>query len=241
MRLKILCNISSEEFPLDYRRKIMMIIKKGMKREYPAFFDDLYEQNTQKNFTFSVYFNQPFFEGDLIKVKDKTCIINFSTGEAELAIVFFNVFTVLKGENIKIDENVELKIHTVEVAPTRKIENNIIKFKTLSPIVIRDHNQTTQKDWFYTLEDDEAIGILKRNMIGKLATKDYGETIEKEIESMQIKPLKFKKTVVRFYKMQIAASLGEFEIKASPRLLNILIQNGLGTMTGSGFGMIEQF
>ncbi|MBC2130283.1 CRISPR-associated endoribonuclease Cas6 [Listeria innocua] len=240
MRLKILCHLSNAEFPLDYRRKIMMIIKKEMKREYPTVFANLYGHNTQKNFTFSVYFKHPTFEEDLIKVKDKTCIINFSTGEAELAIVFFNVFTLLKGENIKIDENVELKIHTVEVVPTRKIENNIIKFKTLSPIVIRDHNQTTQKDWFYTLEDDEAMEILKRNMIGKLATKDYGESIEKEIESIQIKPLKFKKTVVRFYKMQIAASLGEFEIKSSSRLLNILIQNGIGSLTGNGFGMIEQ-
>ncbi|EJG5938899.1 CRISPR-associated endoribonuclease Cas6, partial [Listeria monocytogenes] len=26
----------------------------------------------------------------------------------------------------------------------------------------------------------------------------------------------------------------------SPRLLNILIQNGIGTFTGNGFGMIEQ-
>ncbi|ELP0685296.1 CRISPR-associated endoribonuclease Cas6, partial [Listeria monocytogenes] len=177
---------------------------------------------------------------DLIKVKDKTCIINFSTGEAELAIVFFNIFTLLKGENIKITENVDLKIHSVEVIPVRKIKNNIIKFKTLSPIVIRDHNQITQKDWFYTLEEDEAIMILKRNMIGKLAAKDYGESIEKEIKNIQIKPLKFKKTVVRFYKMQIATSLGEYEIKASPRLLNILIQNGIGTFTGNGFGMIEQ-
>ncbi|WP_187986544.1 CRISPR-associated endoribonuclease Cas6 [Listeria marthii] len=240
MRLKILCHLSNEEFPLDYRRKIMMVIKKGMKREYPTFFADLYEQNTQKNFTFSVYFKHPYFEDDLIRVKDKTCIINFSTGEAELAIVFFNLFTQLKGEDIKLNENVELKIHSVEVIPTRKIENNIIRFKTLSPIVIRDHNQITQKDWFYTLEDDEAMMILKRNMIGKLAAKDYGESIEKEIENMQIIPLKFKKVVVRFYKIHIAASIGEFEIQASPRLLNILLQNGLGTLTGSGFGMIEQ-
>ncbi|EAW0035143.1 CRISPR-associated endoribonuclease Cas6, partial [Listeria monocytogenes] len=134
----------------------------------------------------------------------------------------------------------ELKIHSVEVVPTRKIENNIIKFKTLSPIIIRDHNRSTQKDWFYTLEDDEALMILKRNMIAKLTKINYGESIEKEIENMQIKALRFKKTVVRYYKMQIAASLGEFEIKASPRLLNVFIQNGLGTMTGSGFGMIEQ-
>lgn len=218
----------------------MMIIKKGMKREYPAFFTDLYEKNTQKNFTFSVYFNQPIFEDDLIKVEDKTCIINFSTGEAELAIVFFNVFTLLKDENIQINKHIELKIHSVEVVPTRKIEKNKIKFKTLSPIVIRDHNQATHKDWFYTLEDDEAVLILKRNMIARLAEMEYGESIKKEIESMQIKPLKYKKTVVRFYKMQIAASLGEFEIMASPRLLNILIQNGLGSMSGSGFGMIEQ-
>ncbi|MBC1629060.1 CRISPR-associated endoribonuclease Cas6, partial [Listeria welshimeri] len=34
--------------------------------------------------------------------------------------------------------------------------------------------------------------------------------------------------------------VGEFEIKASPRLLNIVIQKGLGSMTGSGFGMLEQ-
>ncbi|WP_200372256.1 CRISPR-associated endoribonuclease Cas6 [Listeria ivanovii] len=240
MRLKILCHLSSDEFPIDYRRKIMMLIKKGMKKDYPTFFSDLYEQNTQKNYTFSVYLNQPSFEKKAIKIRDKKCTINFSTGEAELAIVFYNIFTSLKNEAIKINESVELKIHSVEVIPTRKIETNIITCRTLSPIVIRDHNQTTQKDWFYTLEDDEAMAILKRNMKTKLSKMHYGESIEEEIEDMQIQQIKFKKTVVKFYKMQLAASLGEFEIKASSRLLNVIIQNGLGTMTGSGFGMIEQ-
>ncbi|MBC1933017.1 CRISPR-associated endoribonuclease Cas6 [Listeria seeligeri] len=240
MRLKILCHLSSEEFPLDYRRKIMMIIKKGMKKEYPTFFSNLYEQNTQKNFTFSVYLNQPSFEEKAIKIRDKKCTINFSTGEAELAIVFYNIFTSLKNEKIKLNENVELKINSVEVMPTHKIETNQIKCRTLSPIVIRDHNQTTQKDWFYILEDEGAMIILKRNMKTKLNKVHYGESIEQEIEDMKIQQVKFKKTVVKFYKMQIAASVGEFEIKASPRLLNIIIQNGLGSMTGSGFGMLEQ-
>ncbi|MBC1348160.1 CRISPR-associated endoribonuclease Cas6 [Listeria welshimeri] len=240
MRLKILCHLSSEEFPLDYRRKIMMIIKKGMKKEYPTFFSNLYKQNTQKNFTFSVYLNQPSFEEKAIKIRDKKCIINFSTGDAELAIVFYNLFTSLKNENIKLNENEELKINSVEVIPTRKIEAYQIRCRTLSPIVIRDHNQTTQKDWFYVLEDEAAMTILKRNMKTKLNKVHYGDSIEQEIEDMIIQQIKFKKTVVKFYKMQIAASVGEFEIKASPRLLNIIIQNGLGSMTGSGFGMLEQ-
>ncbi|KGL39780.1 CRISPR-associated endoribonuclease Cas6 [Listeria booriae] len=239
MRLKIMCDLSNEKFPLNFRRKILMVFKTGLKKAYPEVFEDLYGANRQKDFTFAVYFQDAVFGKEDITVKGKRLIINFSTGNAEQAIMFYNAFMKLRREQIKISDVCQLEVKSVDMVRIAPIETKSIVLHTLSPIVCRDHNRETQKDWFYMFEDEQFIPILKRNLRIKLEGK-YGSFIAQDIENMKIKPINMKKTVAQHYDISIVCSLGLIEIEAEKYLLEHIVESGFGALTGMGFGMLAQ-
>ncbi|AQY50206.1 hypothetical protein PWEIH_07556 [Listeria weihenstephanensis FSL R9-0317] len=239
MRLKIVCELSDEKFPLNFRRKILMIFKTGLKQSYPEVFEELYGTNTQKDFTFSVYFENGVFGKNEITVTSKRLIINFSTGNAEQAIMFYNAFTNLRGKATRISDTCDLRIISVNIVKMKPIASNSIVFKVLSPIVCRDHNRDTQKDWFYMFEDEQFVPLLKRNLLIKLQDK-YGDFVGQDIAAMKITPVSMKKTVALHYDISIVCSLGLIEIEAPKYLLEHVLNEGLGSLTGTGFGMLEQ-
>ncbi|MBC6314499.1 CRISPR-associated endoribonuclease Cas6 [Listeria grandensis] len=239
MRLKVTCELSDERFPLNFRRKILMLIKTGMKQAHPEVFEELYGTNKQKDFTFAVYFKEGIFGKDGITVKGRQLIINFSTGNPELAIVIYNSFVNLKNRAVKITDLCDLSVRHVDIVKIAPIEGKSVVFKTLSPIVCRDHNRETFKDWFFSFEDGEFVSLLKRNLLIKLQD-EYGEFIAKDIENMKITPLKMKKTVALHYDIYIACSLGLIEVEAPKYLLEHMLTSGIGSLTGTGFGMVMQ-
>lgn len=234
-----MCDLSNEKFPLNFRRKILMVFKTGLQKAYPEVFEDLYGANRQKDFTFAVYFQDAVFGKENITVKGKRLIINFSTENAEQAIMFYNAFMKLRREQIKISDVCQLEVKSVDMVRIAPIETKSIVLRTLSPIVCRDHNRETQKDWFYMFEDEQFIPILKRNLRIKLEGK-YGSFIAQDIEKMKIKPISMKKTVAQHYDISIVCSLGLIEIEAEKYLLEHIVESGFGALTGMGFGMLAQ-
>ncbi|MBC1797334.1 CRISPR-associated endoribonuclease Cas6 [Listeria booriae] len=239
MRLKIVCNLDQEEVPLDYRSKIVMLIKSGLIKKHPDVFSDLYDSNKQKEFTFSVYFKDAQFNKNVIIVEGKEVIINFSTGNAKLALPLYNAFTSQMWQKVKISEQCNLQITKVDMVKERDIASGSSVFKTLSPIVCRDHNQETYKDWFYDYSDEEFESILKRNLQYKLEKK-YGSFVAEDIKKVSITPINMKKTVVLHYDLYMACSIGLLKIEAPQYMLEYMASSGLGSITGMGFGMLEQ-
>ncbi|MBC1475731.1 CRISPR-associated endoribonuclease Cas6 [Listeria grandensis] len=239
MRLKIVCRLDNEVMPLDYRSKIVMILKKGLAKKHPDIFKTLYETNKQKDFTFAVYFKGAKFTNKEIIVSGRELIINFSTGNAQLAIPFYNAFTSLKWQEIKISDGCHLQIQKVDVMREKEIKDESVIFKTLSPIVCRDHDQETYKDWFYDYSDADFEKLLKRNFYSKLQDR-YGDFLSEDIEKLSIVPIDMKKTVVLHYDLYVACSIGILEIKAPKYMLDYIASCGLGSVTGMGFGMLEQ-
>lgn len=216
-----------------------MIMKKGLAKKHPDIFKFLYESNKQKDFTFAVYFKGARFTKKEILVSGKELIINFSTGNARLAIPFYNAFTSLKWQEIKISDQCNLQIQKVDVLPEKEIIGSSIVLKTLSPIVCRDHNQENYKDWFYDYSNHEFEGLLKRNIYSKLQNR-YGDFLSEDMDKVVIKPIDMKKTVVLHYDLYVACSIGLLEIEAPKYMLDHIVSDGLGSLTGMGFGMLEQ-
>lgn len=238
MRFKIVCDVSDQVIPLDYRRKILSMIKKGLESTDKEKYQELYESNTFKEFTFSVYFGQAIFQKNVIQLKDNKFILNISTANMELAFYLYNCLTSLRFKKLDWGNGLSVKIQSVSRVPQPSITEDCVVLKTLSPIVVRDHNKETSKDWFYSVEAPEFLEILKRNMVSSLVPI-LGEYIRYDVEELELKPINMKKTVVRFYDRQVECSLGCFSLSGKPHLLNYLMQSGIGSLTGSGFGMCE--
>lgn len=166
-------------------------------------------------------------------------MINFSTSDAEIAINFYNAFLAMKNETILWGNDLTTTIKKVDIVTLPPIVTEKIQVRTLSPIICRHHNQETRKDWFYTYDDKEFLPILKRNMTFKLVDR-LGETARYDLEKLTLTPIKMKKTVIKHYEKQIAGSIGTLEVTGKAYLLNEFVDSGVGSLTGSGFGMVEK-
>lgn len=238
MRFKVSCELTNLEIPLDYRRKILSLLKTGISQQNKQVFQNLFDKNTMKDYTFSVFLQHPVFTKTSITVDNPKVIIHFSTANAELAIHFFNAFMGLKNKKLKWSEETSIFVRKIDLVQQEKIVEKEVVLKAVSPIVCRDHNQETMKDWFFDASDSQFEPILKRNMLPRLVT-NFGEQVSYALDDLTIQPIKMKKTVVQFYEKQIACSIGILKITGESYLLNYLVSSGIGSLTGSGFGFVE--
>lgn len=238
MQLKIKCELTNEKIPIDYRRKIVMMMKKGLSETNAELFEELYAKNKLKEYTFSVYFKDARFEKETIQVNGKEFIINFSTGNAELSVNFYNSFVSLRGKQIPFFDKNQVEVRSVNIVSQVRNNEGQVQATIKSPIICREHNLETQKDWFYTFEDEGFESVLKKNLIYQLKPV-FGNYVEKDIQDLQIENTQMKKTVVRCYDRYLACTIGQLMLRGKPYLVNYFLDNGLGSMTGLGFGMIE--
>ncbi|MBC1499283.1 CRISPR-associated endoribonuclease Cas6 [Listeria weihenstephanensis] len=238
MRLKISCELTSDKIPADYRRKVVSVMKAGLSKSNEEKYKEMYSGNKQKNFTFSVYLPKPVFNGTVIELEQKKLVINFATADAELGINYYNALMNVRNKLLPFSTMNQIRVKDIKIVREEPIVSDRIAFKTLSPIVCRDHNKETRKDWFYWWEEDAFEAILKRNLYFQLRDK-FGEYVKDDIEALQFKKVAIKKTVVVCYNLHVACSLGKFELVGQPYLLNHFVQGGIGSMRGMGFGMIE--
>lgn len=238
MRFKIICEVSTNVIPIDYHRKILSMIKRGLELTDEEKYQELYGLNKLKEFTFSVYLGRAKFQKDIIELDANRFILNLSTANTELAFYLYNALTALKFKKMKWGSDLTVSIQSISRIPQPIIKDSTIFLKTLSPIVCRDHNKETNKDWYYSFEAPEFLEILKRNMVSTLVPI-LGDYIRYDIEELELTPVRMKKTVVRFYERQVECSIGQFSLTGKPYLLNYLVQSGIGSLTGSGFGMCE--
>ena len=217
MRFKITCEIvEGDSFSQDYRRSILKLFKTGL-YEYQDIFNDFFNSNKTKKYSWSVYFKNSKFEKGRIYLRDekKEFVINFSVLNNSDSINIFNAFISIK-----------------------YIDTNSLIAKTMSPIVCRDHNKDTGEDMYYTGENNEFIEIIKRNLYSELR-EEYGDYIQKDIENLTINSEKLKKIVVKFYNKTINASIGIVSFTGKSYLLDYIYNRGMGSLTGSGYGLLE--
>lgn len=239
MRLKIVCSLENENIPMNYRRSCLSLIKIAIEKQDQEKFHELFDLNATKYYTWSVYLKNAVFGKEKITIPSKELILNLSTGDAETAVLFQNAFANLIDKEVPFAKN---KVTVQSVVPVSQpmIRGQAAIFRTASPIVARAHDRETKKDWFYSVSQNEEafLGTLKANTYYKWEDF-YGDSLKQDLEALVFKPIKMKKTVVQHYEKYIEASIGTFKLEGKPYLLNLLLNNGWTSLSGSGFGMLD--
>lgn len=241
IRLHFDFELENEKIPIDYRRKLISYLKYCTEKSNGAFYEELYGHgnNTNKDFTMSVYFvPETQLCKDFIHVKSKKMVLNISTPDSYLGIQLYNALCSQKYKWCKLSGDNALRLVGVHSEKEKVVTCRKAVFNTLSPIVIRDHNKETGKDWFYTFEDEGAVSILKRNLKRELGEK-FERDISLDIDQLQIKFTRMKKVIIRSYELKIPCSLGVFSMEGEQYLLQYLYQRGLGSKRSLCFGYLE--
>ena len=235
MRFKFLFTLTNEKFPIQYRKSIMSFIKMSLQGYNEEAFNNLYHEKDPiiKPYTFAVFFKNPKFEKDFILLEDKKMELNFSIQDYNIAINIYNSFNHQLHKSFPLIQN-SMTLQKISIIPEKQIKADEILVKFMSPLVVREHNSETKKDYYYSFQHEKFQEMLRINIREEIKNTDIPEKL---VETFSIEEVNGKKAVIKFYEKQIETSLGTFKLKGNPELLDYLYKAGIGSKRSSGFGM----
>ena len=244
MRFKINLEVHSSneeiEIPIKYQSIFLSLLKRGLENAAPEVYKELYENNKEKLFSQAIIFNGAKFEKENIILKTPSITYLFSTPKADLAMAVYNTFIYLKKmKAVPLVSESTIKVKSVSSIYQEAITEKQVIFQAVSPILARDHNRETRKDWFLDFNDEKYEVVLKQNLINRLVP-EMGRGVQYDIENLKMKPLNMKKTVTKAYEKFYQGAIGTIELTGEPYLLNVIRDVGLGAKTGLYFGYLNQ-
>lgn len=235
MRYKLHFDLENEYLQIQYRECILSYIKKSLSEYDSEYFNKIYHEkdNNIKPFTFSIFLNKSIFEKDKIQVSGKAFDIYISFEDINMAIIFYNSFNKQLNKKFSIDKN-SWCLRTINLIPEKNITSENITVKFMSPLVVR--NRQNNKDYYYSFQHSDFEDMVKINVREQLKISKLPKELA---ETLSIKPIMPKKTVVKFYEKQMECSIGIFELTGDIQLLDYVYKTGMGSRHSSGFGMFD--
>lgn len=241
LRLRFEFVLTKNQLPLDYRRIFISLFKNAFEKNHQSSKDKYYHEADpiKKSFTFSIFLDRPRFHRDYIELESNKVILNFSTYSYETGVDFYNALLKmlnyaypLKDENYLILKNIILIKEPI-------IKQDVMLIKTLSPILVRKHDRNDNFDTYFTPFQANFMEELRANLLANVERLGLNELKEatKSFELVDIG--KGKEVKVLFYGHKVLGFIGRYLIKGNPQLLDFVLKSGIGSRTGSGFGMIE--
>ncbi|MCD2503222.1 CRISPR-associated endoribonuclease Cas6 [Clostridium sp. NSJ-145] len=240
MRFCLTLELKRNEFPTEYTSSILSYIKNALSKcNEGKYYDNFFGNNTQKDYCFSVILPKAKFDKNIINLEGNQIRILFSTGDSKkTGLILFNAFIAQKGKVYPLPNNNSMILRSITNQKQELIVNDRAIFKTTlgSGICVRDHNKEMNKDKYYVFDDkdfrDKLMIVVKNQVIKRGFTED-------EANSIVINPIQCKKVVVKHYKRYIDISTGVFEIRGNNEILQYFYDEGIGSRSSSGFGMLE--
>lgn len=241
MRIKIEFETQNDELPIDYRRKFISFIKSTLEDYNQDLYFALYGVgHTPKSFCFGIYFvPNVTIDKEGITLHSKQFNVTFTTIDVLMGVHLVNAFMTRRNKWFPLaDSKNKIKAISISKVKEYSISSSSAYFQILSPIIIRDHDESQDKDWYLTYEDGNFEAIWKRNLVTELRSV-LGRDVTNDINALQIKPIHLKKTVIRSYGIFIPCTIGSLIIKGENYLLEYLYKAGIGSKRSMGYGCVD--
>ncbi|MDO5037391.1 MAG: CRISPR-associated endoribonuclease Cas6 [Tissierellia bacterium] len=221
--------------PSDYRPIFVSFFKKALSDHMEGYFyEDFYGEGAKKkDLCWSLRLGQPKFEGRQIRLGQKDMDMTLKFQGPKAASLYFTALLKMKGKDFPIGLGNTMVLKSLRLVPEKDILGDVALFKILSPLCLRKHDRTTNKDRYLTVEEEDFEVVFKEKL------REERPDLDQEIQDLVLDFSKLKKIVVPAYKIPIDCSLGTFLAQGDKALLNHIQHGGLGSRRASGFGLVE--
>ncbi|QNO13735.1 CRISPR-associated endoribonuclease Cas6 [Alkalicella caledoniensis] len=173
-----------------------------------------------------------------IYIPHKKITLNFSTHSNEDGVMFYNSILSNRSKKISI-KDVVMTINSINLVKEKTIYNDVITFKTLSPIVVREHSGENKSTWYHSLKDEKGQIIFKANLQHQLQDV-FGSQVLYDCKDIKLFFSSSNREVkVKNYGIEVLGNIGRIQIEAKPYILEYLYKAGIGSKRGMGFGMVD--
>lgn len=224
-------------FPLDYRSTFLSFFKKSLSIfENGKWVESFYMGNRRKPFTFAVNLPSAKFLKEYIILGKNEIKLTISTPDSFLGYLFLCAFELQIDQPFAVACKNKIILRKVLVLRNNCVNNNKMIIKMESPLCLREHDKTTNKDFYYSVASEKFNEQCKRVLKAQMLADGISEHLA---ESVKVTPINCKKTVVLHYGTYIECSLGVFKIEADNTILSYFLQTGLGSRKSEGFGFAK--
>jgi CRISPR-associated endoribonuclease Cas6 len=233
--------------PSNYRRNIVSLIRQAVKSSTIAhnIFDEYWgETNTHKLKPYTFFLSVTGFhyidldDKKYLQLNDGSIKLHISSSDSNFLSILYDGLLNFKRSFTLFDYSIEFK--EIFLKKFRSINTNFVKFKILSPIIVRNVEVDGKKRKFmgylscneHTFKDSLSHSILtlckRLNHNGEIKNNDI------EIDTAECITTK-----VYHYQETIPGIVGSIGIKANEDVLGLIYDAGLGARRSQGFGMVE--
>lgn len=233
-------NINKTYLPIDYRSCFVSWIKKALSiGNEGKYFEQYYRDTVEKPFTFAVVMNKPKFSKEKVCFEGNRLRVYFSvTDRNRTSLIFLNCFLKMKYLDFKLPQDNVMCLVNVRQLESQIIQEDRALLQTVagSSIVLREHNKETNKDKYYTCEDEGYIEKLEESIKRQCLRNGY---TEQKVQKIKVNSVQGKKVVVKHYNVLIDGVSGVFDISAPKEILNELYTVGFGARKSFGFSFVD--
>ncbi|OLS03602.1 CRISPR-associated endoribonuclease Cas6 [Tissierella creatinophila] len=239
MRFSLEILLEEDRIIKDKNRMFISLIKHSLESYDKEYYESLYgkEPNKVKSFTFSLYMGNCIFEREEILIPNKKIILNFSTNSMEDSLYFYNSFLAQKGKPYHIKGNT-MTINKINLVKEKLIVSDEVIFKSISPVVSREHRGNNHDTWYYSLNEEKGKQIFMENLKLQLID-EFGEERRFDIDKVEVEILNNKEVKVKHYGIEVLSNICRLKIKAKPYILDYLYKAGISSRRSQGFGMMD--
>lgn len=240
MRIILEFNIKENYLQVDYRRYFVSFIKKALSESNNGkYYEEYYTDVKQKPFMFTVVMQNPKFDKQKVTFEGNKIRMYFSvTDKDRIGFIFTNCFLKMKYVDFRLPENNAMCLVNIRKIKENKVISDRAVFKTTcsSSILVREHDRISNKDKYYTLEDQDYKAKLEDNIKRQCLAAGYDKL---DVERIRVNNVTGRKVVIKNYNTLIDGVAGIFDLSAPKHLLNYLYTVGFGSRKSFGFSYIE--
>ena len=236
MRINLEFQLKKKEFTVDYTRPVISFFKKSLKEYDEEFYQEKFlSGNTPKEYTFSCYFHNAKFGEEFLKTESDTMKILFSCANKLESMLFLNAFINQQNKAFKLPNNNEMTLNRIEILPEARNSRERVLVKFLSPLLVQKHFKESNKSWYYVPEDEDFNQEFNYVVSRQLA--HFG--VDNDGQELELIPVSPKRVVVTVFGLKVPATVGIFELRGNKKVINYLLDSGVGSKRNAGFGLFN--
>lgn len=220
---------SDRLLPVQFRPAWIRLIKEYLVKEYPGIYQKYYcKKHDYQPFTWNLFIEGLTINKDVVISRDQKGYFDFSSSDDVLCAAVFNVLLLMCKEWLPLDDVCRVKVDGVRMEPLLPISRSRAAFQLLSPA-------------FFSVKNSDGViyglcpgddGFLER--LDEACMNKYSEKPDHCVFSS------VRQIRVRHYDLIQTMFIAKIIIDGSPKLLNAIDQEGLGQLTGGGFGYLKR-
>ena len=199
MRLKLVFRLENNTLDIQYRKSIISWIKHALQQYDENLFQEIYNNNNKKTFTFAPILSKPKFNKKEITMQDNQFSIVFSAYNYIHGLHLYNSFLKQKFQKFSLNKN-SMELTSIIMLKEREINEDKIVIKMSSPIICRNHDKTTLKDMYYAYDREEFQKYIRINIEEQLIAENLNTQL---LNDFEIIPIDAKKLIIPVFRSRM--------------------------------------